>query len=113
MQIIVESRDTDGAQMRSLATERVRFALRRLASFVPHAKVQFSDVNGPRGGIDKRCQVELKTDKVGTVVIASVARNRVHALNRALSRAIHAITRSLRRAHKPARGRSSKLAIES
>ena len=63
MQIIFESRDADGAQLRDLSVERVRFALRRLTTFVPHAKVQFSDVNGPRGGVDKRCQVELKTDK--------------------------------------------------
>ena len=46
MQIIIESRDADGAQMRDVYVDRVRFALRRLTTFVPHAKVQFSDVNG-------------------------------------------------------------------
>ena len=50
MQIIFESRDADGIQMRDVSVERVRFALRRLGTLVPHAKVQFSDVNGPRGG---------------------------------------------------------------
>lgn len=71
MQVIFESRDSDGAQMGDLSIERVRFALRRLTAMVPRAKVQFSDVNGPRGGVDKRCQVELSTDAAGTVVIAS------------------------------------------
>ena len=75
MRIIFESRDADGAQMRDLSVERVRFALRRLTTFVPHAKVQFTDVNGPRGGLDKCCQVELKTAGAGTVVIASLARD--------------------------------------
>ena len=65
MQIIVESRDADATPMRELSIARVRFALRRLKALVPRAKVQFSDVNGPRGGIDKRCQVELKTDSAG------------------------------------------------
>jgi hypothetical protein len=80
---------------------------------VPHAKVQFSDVNGPRGGVDKRCQVELKTDKVGTVVIASLARDWRTALDRSLSRATRVLTRSLQRAHKPVRDRTAKLALDS
>lgn len=66
---------------------RVRFALRRLKALVPRAKVQFSDVNGPRGGIDKRCQVELKADSAGTVVIASLARDWRTALDRSIARA--------------------------
>lgn len=113
MQIIFESRDADGAQMRELSVERVRFALRRLTSFVPHAKVQFSDINGPRGGVDKRCQVELKTDNAGTVVITSLARDWRTALDRSLGRATRVLTRTLQRTQKPKRGQSAKLPIES
>lgn len=111
MQIIFESRDSEGAQMRDISLERVRFALRRLTSSVPRAKVQFSDVNGPRGGVDKRCQVELKIDSAGTVVIASLARDWRTALDRSLSRATRILTRSLQRAQKPVRDRSAKLAL--
>ncbi len=113
MQIIFESRDADGSQMRELSVERVRFALRRLTALVPHAKVQFSDVNGPRGGVDKRCQVELKTDSTGTVVIASLARDWRTALDRSLTRATRVLTRSLQRSQKPVRGRTSRLAVDS
>jgi hypothetical protein len=113
MQIIFESRDADGAQMRALSVERVRFALRRLSTFVPRAKVQFSDVNGPRGGVDKRCQVEFTTEKAGTVVIASLARDWRTALDRSLGRATRVLTRSLQRAQKPVRDRSAKLATGS
>ena len=109
MQIIFESRDADGAQMRDLSVARMRFVLRRLSTFVPHAKVQFSDVNGPRGGVDKRCQVELTTEKAGTVVIASLARDWRTALDRSLGRATLVLTRSLQRAQKPVRDRSAKL----
>lgn len=112
MQIVFESRDADGVNMRDLSVERVRFALRRLTTFVPHAKVQFSDINGPRGGIDKRCQVELKTDNVGTVVIASLARDWRTALDRSLSRATLVLTRRLQHTHKPTRGRASKPAFD-
>ena len=105
MQVIFESRDADGAHMRELSEERVRFALRRLVALVPHAKVQFSDVNGPRGGVDKRCQVELKTEGAGTVVIASLARDWRTALDRALGRASRVLLRSWRREQKPTRNR--------
>jgi hypothetical protein len=113
MNIIFESRNADGAQMRDISVERVRFALRRLTDFVPNAKVRFSDVNGPRGGVDKRCQVELQTDKAGTVVIASLARDWRSALDRSLARATRVLTRSLQRIQKPSRGRAAKLALDS
>lgn len=113
MRITIESRDADGAQMRDLSVERVRFALRRLTTFVPHAKVQFTDINGPRGGLDKRCQVELRTDGAGTVVIASLAHDWRTALDRSLSRATRVLIRSLQRAQKPVRNRTVKLALES
>ena len=112
MQIIFESRDTDGAQMRDLSVERVRFALRRLNTFVPRAKVQFTDINGPRGGVDKRCQVELSTERVGTVVIASLARDWSTALDRSLGRATRVLTRNLQRVQRPVRDRSAKLALD-
>ena len=112
MQIIFESRDADGAQMRDLAVERVRFALRRLTALVPRAKVLLSDVNGPRGGLDKRCQIELKTDNAGTVVIASLARDWRAALDRSLIRATRVLTRKLHRNQKPTRGRDVKLAFD-
>jgi hypothetical protein len=113
MQIIFESRAADSSQMRDLSVERVRFALRRLTALVPRAKVQFSDVNGPRGGVDKRCQVELKTDSAGTVVIASLARDWRTALDRSLTRATRVLTRGLQRSQKPARGRTAKPALDS
>ncbi len=113
MQVIFESRDGDGSQMRDFSVERVRFALRRLTALVPRAKVLFSDVNGPRGGVDKRCQVELSTEAAGTVVITSLARDWRTALDRSLGRATRVLTRSLQRSQKPVRGRTARLALDS
>ena len=113
MQVIFESRAADGSQMRDLSVERVRFVLRRLTALVPRAKVQFSDVNGPRGGVDKRCQVELSTETTGAVVIASLARDWRTALDRSLGRAARVLTRSSQRHQKPVRGRTAKLALDS
>lgn len=98
MQVIFDSRDPQGAQLRPFAERRVRFVMRRLAWLVPRAKVQLSDLNGPRGGVDKRCQVELKTDRNGTVVVTSVARDWRTALDSALGRAARVLMRLWRRA---------------
>ena len=93
MQVLFKSRDPLAADMRDLTERRVRFVLRRLGWLVPRAEVRMSDVNGPRGGIDKRCQVELRTDGAGAVVVTSVAGDWRTALDRALERAARFLTR--------------------
>ena len=73
MQVLFKSRHPQAIDLRALTERRVRFVLRRLGWMVSRAEVRMSDVNGPRGGVDKRCQVELRTDGTGSVVVASVA----------------------------------------
>ena len=97
MQVVFESRDPEAAHLRELAVQRVRFAMRRLAWWVPRARLMLSDINGPRGGVDKRCQLELRTDGERTVVITAVARDWRSAIDNALSRAVRALVRLLRR----------------
>jgi hypothetical protein len=84
-------------ELRDLTERRVRFVLRRLGWLVPRAEVLMSDVNGPRGGIDKRCQVQLRTDGAGSVVVTSVARDWRTALDDALARAARFLVRRWRR----------------
>jgi hypothetical protein len=98
MQVIFESRDPEGAMMRETAIRRLRFVMRRLSWLVPRATVHLSDVNGPRGGVDKRCQLELKTNTAGVVVVTSIARDWHGALNTALARAARALMHQWRRA---------------
>jgi ribosome-associated translation inhibitor RaiA len=97
MQVLFKSRHPHATDLRDLTERRVRFVLRRLGWLVPRAEVQMSDVNGPRGGIDKRCQVQLQTDGAGSVVVASVASDWRTALDDALARAARLLMRLLRR----------------
>ncbi len=97
MQVLFKSRHPQAADLRDLTERRVRFVLRRLGWMVPRAEVQMSDVNGPRGGVDKRCQVELRTDGAGSVVVASMASNWRTALDNALARAARFLIRLWRR----------------
>lgn len=97
MQVIFQSRDPEGEQMRNLAVQRVRFVMRRLSWLVPRAKVHLEDINGPHGGVDKRCHLEFKTHAAGTVVVTAVARNWSDALNSALARAARTLVRGWQR----------------
>lgn len=97
MQVLFKSRHPKATDLRELVERRVRFVLRRLRWLVPRAEVQMSDVNGPRGGADKRCQVELRTDGAGSVVVSSVAGDWRTALDNALARASRFLLRLWRR----------------
>ena len=113
MQVMFETRDPEAAQMRPLAERRIRIALRRLSWLSPRARVHLSDVNGPRGGVDKRCQVELIADSTGPVVVTSMARDWRSALQSALARAAQALLHTWQRARNARRTPRPALAIDS
>lgn len=112
MQVLFRSRHPQATELRDLAEQRVRFVLRRLGWLVPRAEVQMSDLNGPRGGIDKRCQVELRTDGAGSVVVASVASDWRTALDNALARAARYLMRQWRRGTDSRRMRQRLIGVE-
>lgn len=111
MQVLFESRDPQAVQLREVAERRLRFVMRRLTWLVPRVRVQLSDVNGPRGGVDKRCQVELKTATSGTVVITAMASDWNAALETALARSARALVRVWRRSRRQARFGSPGMAL--
>lgn len=110
MQVIFESRDPLAAPLRDVAVDRLKFVLRRLGNFVARARLRLSDVNGPRGGVDKRCQVELKTDAGGTVVITAASNDWRTAIDDALARAAQVMRRQLQRGRPTRMARSGKTA---
>jgi ribosome-associated translation inhibitor RaiA len=112
MQVLFKTAHPQATELREFAHRRVRFVLRRLGWLVPRAEVQLSDLNGPRGGIDKRCQVELKTDGAGSVVVSSVAGDWRSALDSALARAARHLLRVWRRGSDTRRLRQRALAMK-
>lgn len=106
MHVLFDSRHPEGAQWREVAVRRLRFVMRRLAWLVPRARLQLSDVNGPRGGVDKRCQLELQTEGGGTLVVTAMGSDWRGALDAALARAAQALRRRAgrHRSRRSARG---------
>jgi ribosomal subunit interface protein len=74
---------------------RIGFTLTRAASRVRRVDVRLSDLNGPRGGVDKRCLVEVRLDGLPVVVVEDVQSDLYTAIDRAAGRAARAVMRRL------------------
>lgn len=98
MQVIVESRSAEASALRSVAENRLRVVLRRLAWRIPTARVSLFDLNGPKGGEDKHVQVELRLTGARPVVVSATGRNWRKAIDTALARASQRVVRTMRRA---------------
>lgn len=103
MNIVFDAKPVETKSLRELTVERLRFALRRLYTFVNTARVRFSDVNGPRGGVDKHAHIQLNLLSNGTVVVEARADSWRTALETALKRAIAQVLRTLKQARRPER----------
>ena len=93
MQVLFKSRDIEAVRMASFARQRTQFVFRRMAWLVSRATVNLSDVNGPRRGLDKRCQVQVQVPGATPVVVTSIAKDWRGALDLALARAVSSIVR--------------------
>lgn len=101
MEVLFEARSPEALALRGLAVRRTRFVMRRIHWMVPRARVHLDDVNGPRGGVDKRCRIELRAPAGGPVVVTSMATDWRRALDAALARAVRALMRWWQRRRTP------------
>ena len=69
MNIDIHGRHVDISEtLRAYVERRLRFALGRLSHRIVRVHVWLTDLNGPRGGVDKRCRIEVVGQK-GTVAV--------------------------------------------
>lgn len=97
MQIVFESPDPRATRLRDFAEQRLRFVLRRAAFLVPRVKIRLSDLNGPRGGVDKQCRIELMPERGTPIVVTSAGEDWRLAFENALTRGSRALVRSWQR----------------
>ena len=74
---------------------RLAFSFSRLSARLRRVHVRLSDLNGPRGGVDKRCLIEVCLDGLPTVVIQDVQSDMYSAIDRAAGRAARTVLRRL------------------
>ena len=97
MQIEIQARNFSLTRaMRAHIERRLAFALSTCNRHVRRILVRLSDINGPRGGSDKRCQLEVMLPGQ-SVVIEDTEADLYVAINRAAARAGRTVMRQLRR----------------
>lgn len=77
---------------------RVVANLDRFENEIVSVTVRISDLNGPKGGVDKRCHVLVHTRQVGAVNVEELSEDAYSAVDSAVIRAAHTLARQLERA---------------
>jgi ribosomal subunit interface protein len=98
MQIDIQARQfslTDA--LRSHAEWRLRFALTYFDNHIQRVVMRLSDINGPRGGTDKRCHLQVVLKGLPDVVIEDTEDDLYVAIDRATDRAGRTVERRLAR----------------
>ena len=75
MKIHFRSNDVEGQLWQQRTADRLRQAMGRLHGLVARIKVGLDDINGPAGGVDKRCSVEVHVRGSSPVAVSATARS--------------------------------------
>ena len=81
--------------LRNYVTSRLEFTLERYRDYLQTVEVTLLDVNGPRGGEDMRCRLQLKPRSGRSVIIQETADDLYDAVAICASRARWVIGRQL------------------
>ena len=84
--------------LKNYTTTHMQFALSRNDALILRARVWLADINGPRGGVDKRCQIELKLAGQNNIVIEDIETDLYVAIDRASERCMRTLARRVERA---------------
>ena len=98
MQLDIRSQGLDISQgLRGQIERRLRFVLGRFVNRVSRVTVHLADLNGPRGGIDKRCRVVVRLLRSGQVFVEDVDADLEAVVDRATDRVRQSVRRVLER----------------
>jgi len=85
------------APIRKLATRRLLFALSRFDSKIDDVTLTVDDLNGPKGGIDKRCQLRIELRYGADVILTNLDSTVEAGISRLADRAGRTIARRIGR----------------
>ena len=83
--------------LRNHIERRLGFALSSLDDHIQRVLVWLSDINGPRGGADKCCHIQVVSTRHADVVIKDTEVDLYTAIDRAADRAGRTVARRLAR----------------
>ena len=85
--------------IRAYTELRLVYAVSFASQIIRRVTVRLSDINGPRGGNDKKCQLVFTLQGLPDIVIQDTESNLYVAIDRAVDRASRAVARVIDRQH--------------
>ena len=99
MKIDVRFRSLQSSEfLRDHAVRRVLAHLSRFGTEISGVVVRIADVNGPKGGLDKQCQVLVRGPRFGSTTLEELSSDAYAAVDLAVERLSRAVGRQLERA---------------
>ena len=98
MQIDIQAMNftlTDG--LRSHVARRLAFALSARDEHIHRIKVRLTDINGPKGGEDMCCHIQVALNRLPDVVVKDTEADLYTAIDRAADRVGRTVSRQLAR----------------
>jgi putative sigma-54 modulation protein len=89
--------DRERTSLRSHVQQRIERVFARIGKRVRHVDVYLNDVNGPRGGPDKRCVIKVDTHLTEPIVAHGLDRNLFGLVNQLTTTAMHNTIKRIRR----------------
>ncbi|MBL8301013.1 MAG: HPF/RaiA family ribosome-associated protein [Rhodanobacteraceae bacterium] len=83
--------------IRNYAQRRLHTALGRYRESLEAVYIQLADVNGPRGGIDKHCVIEVRRPARAPIIVRERDADLYVAIDRAADRVDRAVARRIAR----------------
>lgn len=91
--------------LRDYVERRGQFALTRLSDRISRVEVHLSDINGPRGGLDKHAKVCVRLNGAPDAIVEDTDGDIRLLVDRALSRAGRLVAKRIERGNQVARER--------
>ncbi len=96
MKLDIQARNVELTRaLQGYIKRRLYFAFGSRDSKIKNVKIMLSDVNGPKGGCDKRCRILLRVAGLKDIIIEEFQSDSRSAVDRAASRARQTLGRRL------------------
>lgn len=98
MKIEVRFRGVDSSEaLRAHTKHRIHVHLSRFGSDIESVQVRIEDVNGPKGGVDKRCKITVRGPRCGTATLDELHDNAYAGVDLAVQRVSQVVAREIER----------------
>jgi len=108
MQINIQARHLKQAKkIKAYVKRRLGFSLSNRSDNIQAIHVTLSDINGPKGGVDKCCQIHLKVASIPDIIISKVGADIFSVIDKVSDRVLRSLNNKLIKKRSFKRSRSN------